>query len=711
LKENRTYTPQMRALARKLVQYGCAREKIGGIIKSVSNLFGIQVKNEMSRRTVGRAVLEGWVAAQVQLGYELSLIPTTTLSQDSTGHKHQNIEVEHLAIHTPDYRTQTSVLSEQPKLRILSIAPTLDHSADESKMAWLKNFSTIISTYTQSPLFKREGISLTIQKIAKKIKGMNGDHANNEKVTANHIQKWKHEMAIEELGEEKMLEMDIMHLFGVLRDTHDRKIAKAGGPEAWNNLSRVEQAALDAAVMKELKLELGQELYDGLDESLRRTIDQFFWTGCCMHKDQNSFKAGNAHMMAFWDKHGLEGPIVLANKHNAPTLEPVLNPNAQRGRKLTDAEVAALEASTRGGAKTAAIAGAVLRNRDERKGQGKVYIAHFRDLLEDDFEQFPDTSNTRFASHGAAAGVLFLHDKHYIDFLETVKLTKNQPGWTNIEKNLVNALKCPQTRQELAVLGLVHQAITVPYLRVVRKSSSVNALDLGPWHEQVREHMQKLIDNPALLLTPGEDTYLLASLDGRPWEKPDVVKAVHSRLQELPYIQDLLIEFLTGALATYIRFTAEFAPGSLIDLATQQEKDDAWMPATNDVNEGALGSYRVMMRFKPTLTIQQYNAMVLYARNDTQAFMDAKFTNEDFRYIMREARVLDASGMEAKRRKEQVEFNKRVVALKKAKQQAKDSKERERKERLSKVVLLREADEVNSTLTVAALDDQLDVLR
>ncbi|THU77493.1 hypothetical protein K435DRAFT_738419, partial [Dendrothele bispora CBS 962.96] len=680
----------MRAMARTLVKYGCARGKIGGIIRNVAALFGIEVKNEMSRRTVGRTVLEGWVAAQIQLGHELERTPSVTLSQDSTGHKHQNIEVRHMAIRTPDYASGTNTVSKNPEMRIISISPTLNHSAEHSKLGWLKSFSTIISTYVHSPLFKREGTQLTMHEIARKIKGMNGDHANNEKATATCIQQWKHEMAVEELGEEKLLEMETMYLFGVLRDTNEKKIVKAGGPEAWNLLSRAEQALFDAEVMRELKLELGQEVYDGLGDDAKRSLDQLLWAGCCMHKDQNSFKAGNSQMMLYWDKYGLEGPVVLANKFNAATLEPVLNPNAHRGRKLTDVEVAALEASTRGGAKTAAIAGAVLRNRDERKGQGKVYIAHFRDLLGDDFEQFPDTSNSRFATHGAAAGVLFLHKMHYIEFLETVKLTKNQPGWTNIEKNLVNALKCPQTCQELAVLGLVHQAITVPYLRVVRANKHVNALDLGPWHLHVREHLQKLIDDPSLLLIPGEDTYLSASLDGKPWQKPAVIQAIHARLDELPDIEGLLVEFLMGALTTYIRFTAEFAPGSLIDLATENEKEDAWMPATNDVNEGALGSYRVMLRFKPTLTIQQYNAMVLYARNNTQAFMDAKFTEDDFRYIMKEARILDASKLEAKRRKEQVEFNKQVAALKKSKQETKERKEREKKERLSKVVLFKE---------------------
>jgi hypothetical protein len=102
--------------------------------------------------------------------------------------------------------------------------------------------------------------------------------------------------------------------------------------------------------------------------------------------------------------------------------------------------------------------------------------------------------------------------------------------------------------------------------------------------------------------------------------------------------------------------------------------------------------------------------MVLWSRNNTQAFMDPKFTEEDFQYIMKQAHVLDASKLEAKWRKEQVEFHKGVVALKKAKQEAKELKEKEHKERLLKVVVLKEPDDVTATLMITKLDEQLDVV-
>jgi hypothetical protein len=53
-------------------------------------------------------------------------------------------------------------------------------------------------------------------------------------------------------------------------------------------------------------------------------------------------------------------------------------------------------------------------------------------------------------------------------------------------------------------------------------------------------------------------------------------------------------EYRLGILSI-THFTSEFAPGGLIDEATAEERELAWMPATNDENEGALGSFRVLM--------------------------------------------------------------------------------------------------------------------
>ena len=86
-------------------------------------------------------------------------------------------------------------------------------------------------------------------------------------------------------------------------------------------------------------------------------------------------------------------------------------------------------------------------------------------------------------------------------------------------------------------------------------------------------------------------------------------------------------------------FISEFAPGGLIDGATTEEQDLAWMPATNDENEGALGSFRKLIRQQPQLTMQAYNGLAMFFHNNTQLFMEAKFTTEeDYKFLHKLAR-------------------------------------------------------------------------
>ena len=68
------YTTQAREIARLLVKSGCAEWKIGKVIKSVGRIFGVEVEGNMSQCTVQRVILEGGIAADVQLSFEMSKV-------------------------------------------------------------------------------------------------------------------------------------------------------------------------------------------------------------------------------------------------------------------------------------------------------------------------------------------------------------------------------------------------------------------------------------------------------------------------------------------------------------------------------------------------------------------------------------------------------------------------------------------------------------
>jgi len=46
-----------------------------------------------------------------------------------------------------------------------------------------------------------------------------------------------------------------------------------------------------------------------------------------------------------------------------------------------------------------------------------------------------------------------------------------------------------------------------------------------------------------------------------------------------------------------------------------------------------LGSFRVLLRRQPQLTLMQFNAQAMYTRNNTEAFMAKKFQLDDHQYI------------------------------------------------------------------------------
>ena len=66
------YFPEAWKLSRMLVLSGCAHSKVGLVIECIGNLTGAKIKQSMDAQTVGRTMMEGYVAAKGQLGYEIS---------------------------------------------------------------------------------------------------------------------------------------------------------------------------------------------------------------------------------------------------------------------------------------------------------------------------------------------------------------------------------------------------------------------------------------------------------------------------------------------------------------------------------------------------------------------------------------------------------------------------------------------------------------
>jgi len=134
------------------------------------------------------------------------------------------------------------------------------------------------------------------------------------------------------------------------------------------------------------------------------------------------------------------------------------------------------------------------------------------------------------------------------------------------------------------------------------------------------------------------------------------------------------------------------------------------MPPTNDLNEGLLGSYRQFMRFKPLASLLHFNANAMYQRNDTQAWVDRNFLEEDHRDVMRMQREQETSGEAKKRQQELIEFETQRVARRKEAAEKSKQQKAEKNARLAQVPLILDA-ELAGKLKGNQLKEQLNAFK
>ncbi|KAI0352435.1 hypothetical protein OH77DRAFT_1460105 [Trametes cingulata] len=690
LKEDGVITDITRHMIRELVRLNVPVSSVAEVILVVAEAMGMQVDGSVHRRSVSRIVLEGLVAAKIQIAKEAGEADGITLSGDGTTHKNINYESCNMYLNLDDTHTR----------RFVGIHSAPNHTSEKQLEGWLAQIEDLCATYSASP-YGRD-TPLDARELICKITGMTTDHANDQKKLHRLVSAWKERCDREIRGEKAMMLMVEDDLGALLEDTTAQAIREVGGPKKWDAMDDAEKTAWDEAILQRVVRRLGDEQYASLPPEEKRSASLFVSGYCCMHKELNAVKGGNERMVAAWKKLDLAPPILLMNRDNAAAAD----------AGTSDAQARAVEVSEGGGVKLTNLAGALFRHKDDKKGQ--------QDAIRIFFEassavgapvRFPDTSNTRYQSHCEAAAELLVHLDLYIEFLDFARDKKLKRTFNHMESNVYQALHDAPTLTELCVLALYSQSVSHPYLRQVRghQAESDNHLDLAPLHGRLKAHIQGIIDDPSLLLAP-DASYERGTLDGRPWERPDAFYAVHRLAARLPHLEPLLVEFFSGALDTWRDFTTEFVSGGLIDTLTSSERRRAWMRTTNDDNEGALGSYRISARRAPSLTLHQYNARTMYKLNETGDFIKAYLSAEGHLYLRAEARKMDGSGLERKRKREQAEYDERVVGEKRRKDQQKVETQAAKQELLNGLTPVLDPSEVQD-LIVSSLKLQLDWYR
>lgn len=628
-----------------------------------------------------------------------------TASSDGTSEKHINYESQHIAFKNPNSRKIATHV-----LRVFNVASSIDHTSETQVEGWKNRITSLADLFNRSPFALRHNQSLFSLEFARKLKGMNGDHAADQKKTFALMGAWKYWMTLLDLGSAKLRSTPVPEIVDLVNSAHATKITNAGGMEAWLQLSETDQEAQNILMMEDLAISLGDEAFELLSEPEKRELTLFLRAGCCMHKELNSVKGGATAMAQWWITNDIPGPVLLANHDNAAVLDSI--PAGEDAG--TAAEIRALEVSGAGGIKATSLAGAIFNNKDEKKGQQDSHRIFFHDIKCGHSTKFPNTSSTRYQSNCGAAAEIVAYLPYYKLFMLAIKDRKEKHRLNHMEQNLQSALHDTPTITELAVLALYGIFVTEPYIKYVRGSglTDTNILDLGPFHNNFIRHIQALIANPALLLA--SDTADSAEFLGQAtWRKSRAVAEIHAMCSSLPHIQPVLCAFLTGALETWERFCEEFVEGGAVDQLTKPERESAWMPATNDVNEGTLGKVvRINRRNKPTQTMHQNVAQTMFAQNETQEFVEENFTAEDHDFCRREARIRDASQLEAKRLAEIGEHEDAKVAAKRARDQIREDRAAVNRAATAAATcnLVSSISELEP-MKVKQLDEQLDVLR
>jgi hypothetical protein len=126
LVEKGVYTEEARELCRILVNAGCSQEFVGDVIEEVLHAAGISVVGStMSSRTVRRAVLEGGVMADIQMGHEIANAKGLTVSNDGTTHKNIDYVARHINMPVSIHDVHTI----QHQSRLVGVDPSADHSS------------------------------------------------------------------------------------------------------------------------------------------------------------------------------------------------------------------------------------------------------------------------------------------------------------------------------------------------------------------------------------------------------------------------------------------------------------------------------------------------------------------------------------------------------------------------------------------------------
>jgi len=233
-----------------------------------------------------------------------------TASGDGTTYKGVN-SVSHFATFPP-VLSANEVEGEAkcaPRRRFLGTTREVNHKTSTQLENWIGLFADISSVYNESPGGSKDPLKAT--EIGRKATGYSADHAADQMKLSKEMNAYKRSCDYRLRGEEAMKSKPEGEIQEVVDEKFSHILEEVGDWKGWETRPREEQDKLLERLIDEVCVHFGELAFAELPERFQRLAGLWHWSGCCMHKDLNTFKGGAVQLSAFWGKAGLEGPVKL----------------------------------------------------------------------------------------------------------------------------------------------------------------------------------------------------------------------------------------------------------------------------------------------------------------------------------------------------------------------------------------------------------------
>ncbi|KAJ6547032.1 hypothetical protein B0H19DRAFT_990256, partial [Mycena capillaripes] len=622
-------------------------------VMSCAEAFGIKIRQRfMSRRTVARAIDEGGKYGEIQLGREIMDSAGFMESSDGTTHRGITIESRHITLSVPSYGLNSDDANRATwshQTRFMEVAPALDHTAQRQFDGTMEAAARIADAYARSPLAAQDRRTMETDDYLRKKLGEHKDHAADGKKAFSISAAEKTDVIIRDLGRAAINEEDLGEILSMMLEIDDEDL------EAVGRISASEVAALYEArstlAQKALEAKLGQDKFDKLSSEEQQALCMHIFAGCCCHKDLNVFRiAYNAVQQLYKTHTQLTPPVLLANKAHSATIE------LGAGDLNSSAAVEnAIESSSSGAIKLLQLLGALLRHKDGERGYQERATIFLRERQRELYnienaERFPDISNTRYSSYTYGAAYVVCFHGILQELLEQTINAKISGQANHVEYNILKGLKCAETMSHLVGVALYGGCVGWGYMDMVRgkKGTPVNMLSptIVDLHRRLPSFCANLAANPWKVLDPNTPLSEL-TIDGKAFPDNLLLDSIQQLRSDLPNLFLVISTIFAGADGGWIRFTPEFHIGGTFDRLTPAQHASMLIPATNDPNEGMLGTRRNDSKHRPNSTAESFSNQMRTRHNNTEAFIKKLCDTTVEKFVMREVRKDGASGRRA----------------------------------------------------------------